>query len=383
MQRFIRIAILVFLFIILLVGIYLCFFSSEDESSYLDTIDAIFAHEDTIFAVGRNNDNDKELTKAKFTIYNKKQEKIYEKIYNKGYTSRFYDLLVDNDEDVVIVGSYEKTKKDFENKNTTAFILKTDSDGQLIFEKMFQELSNTKFYDVLSFEDGYLAIGSASHGSNQVGILVKYHKDGTFDWVEEFTEEKNTEFSSAIVYKDKIYVVGKQEKHGVLASYTLDGKMEDFLLDKNTDSFGFSSVTVVDDSLVVATSRKVSDNFSSPTLIQYDLDLKYKNDISYNSQYSGRFLKVVTDSNDDLVVLGRADEKKGKKVVHHSFIGKYRSDLTEAEVVPYYNEGDDYFTDIAFLDDNYLISGYSYYSSQGYLSKFLTYSEALEVLEVK
>ena len=188
---------------------------------------------------------------------------------------------------------------------------------------------------------------------------------------------------AVIVYKDKIYVVGKQEKHGVLASYTLDGEMEDFLLDKNTDSFGFSSVTVVDDSLVVATSRKVSDNFSSPTLIQYDLDLKYKNDISYNSQYSGRFLKVVTDSNDDLVVLGRADEKKGKKVVHHSFIGKYRSDLTEAEVVPYYNEGDDYFTDIAFLDDNYLISGYSYYSSQGYLSKFLTYSEALEVLEVK
>ena len=110
MQRFIRIAILVFLFIILLVGIYLCFFSSEDESSYLDTIDAIFAHEDTIFAVGRNNDNDKELTKAKFAIYNKKQEKIYEKIYNKGYTSRFYDLLVDNDEDVVIVGSMKRRK---------------------------------------------------------------------------------------------------------------------------------------------------------------------------------------------------------------------------------------------------------------------------------
>ena len=77
MQRFIRIAILVFLFIILLVGIYLCFFSSEDESSYLDTIDAIFAHEDTIFAVGRNNDYDKELTKAKFAIYNKKQEKDF------------------------------------------------------------------------------------------------------------------------------------------------------------------------------------------------------------------------------------------------------------------------------------------------------------------
>lgn len=383
MQRFIRIIIFVFLLSLFLAGVFIFFFPSEEEASYLDTIDAIFVYEDTIFAIGRNNDNDKELTKAKFAIYNKKQEKTYEKIYNKGYTSRFYDLLVDDEEEVVIVGSYEKTKKDYKNKNTTAFILKTDSDGQLLFEKRFQELSNTKFYDVVSLEDGYLAIGSASHGDNNVGILVKYHKDGTFDWVEEFTEEKDTEFCSAIIYKDMIYVVGRQNQYGILVSYSLNGKMEDFLLDNNTDSYGFSSVTVVDDSLVVAASRKISDNFSSPTLIQYDLNLKYKNDISYNSQYSGRFIKVVTDSNNDLVVLGRASEKKGKKVVHHSFLGKYRSDLTEAEVVPYYNEEDDYFTDIAFLENNYLISGYSYYSSQGYLSKFLTYSEALEVLEVK
>ena len=77
MQRFIRIAILVFLFIILLVGIYLCFFSSEDESSYLDTIDAIFAHEDTIFAVGRNNDNDKELTNEEIlSCYEFSEQKV-------------------------------------------------------------------------------------------------------------------------------------------------------------------------------------------------------------------------------------------------------------------------------------------------------------------
>ena len=90
-----------------------------------------------------------------------------------------------------------------------------------------------------------------------------------------------------------------------------------------------------------------------------------------------------TDNNDDLVVLASTVEGKKNKDVHHAYIGKYREDLTEASVVPYYNEEDDYFTDVSLMHDTYLVSGYSFYSEQGYLSKFLSYSEALKVLEVK
>lgn len=178
MQRYIKIILFFIVFIVIIVGCSFLVFYQKKEIRYLDTIDATTVVDDVIYAVGRNNDNDKELTKAKFSIYNSKQEKIYEKLYNTGYTSRFYDLLVD-DEDVVIVGGYEKTKKDYKNNNSIAVILKYDEEGQLLFEK---EVSDTSFYDVLACDDGYLAIGTSHDKNKTKGVLVKFHTDGTLDW---------------------------------------------------------------------------------------------------------------------------------------------------------------------------------------------------------
>ena len=44
---------------------------------------------------------------------------------------------------------------------------------------------------------------------------------------------------------------------------------------------------------------------------------------------------------------------------------------------------DDYFTDINCVDGKYLVSGYSSYDDGSYLSKFITYSDALKVLGVE
>lgn len=378
MQRYIKIILFFVILIILIIGCYFLFFYQKEEVSYFDTIDVTTVVGDTIYAVGRNNANDKELTKAKFTIYNNKQEKIYEKLYNTGYTSRFYDLLVD-DEDAVIVGSYEKTKKDYKNNNSTAVILKYDDGEQLLFEK---EVSNTNFYDVLSFDGGYLAIGTSHDKDGDKGVLVKYNNDGTLDWKKEYGDG-DIEFTAGVFYNDQIYVVGSENNSGILVSFSKDGEAIDFVSNEETDSLGFSSITVVSDFLVLSGGKKVSDDFSHPLLVKYDLELNYIDSAFYDSKYSGRFLKVITDSNDDLVVLASTVEVKKGKDAHHAYIGKYRSDLREASVVPYYNEDDDYFTDISLIDDTYLVSGYSYYSDQGYLSKLLSYSEALRLLEVK
>lgn len=377
MQRYIKIILFFIVFIVIIVGCSFLVFYQKKEIRYLDTIDATTVVDDVIYAVGRNNDNDKELTKAKFSIYNSKQEKIYEKLYNTGYTSRFYDLLVD-DEDVVIVGEYEKTKKDYKNNNSIAVILKYDEEGQLLFEK---EVSDTNFYDVLACDDGYLAIGTSHDKNKTKGVLVKFHTDGTLDWKKEYGTE-NTEFTAGVFYHNKIYVTGIENQSGVLVSFSRDGKLINSIHEE-TDSLGFSSITVVADSLVLSGGKKVTEDFSQPLLVKYDLDLSYIDSTIYDSKYSGRFLKVITDNNDDLVVLASTVEGKKSKDVHHAYIGKYRDDLTEASVVPYYNEEDDYFTDVLLMHDTYLVSGYSFYSEQGYLSKFLSYSEALKVLEVK
>lgn len=377
MQRYMKIMLFSVILIISILGGCFLIFYQKKEVNYFDTIDATTVVDDTIYAVGRNNANDKELTKAKFTIYNNKQEKIYEKLYNRGYTSRFYDLLVD-DENAVIVGGYEKNKKDYKNNNSTAVILKYDDSGQLLFEK---EVSNTIFYDVLSFDDGYLAIGVSQGKDKRKGVLVKYHSDGTLDWKQEYGDG-DTEFTAGVFYNNEIYVVGVENNSGILISFSKEGDLLDSVSNEETDSLGFSSITVVSDSLVLSGGKRNSDDFSQPLLVKYDFELNYIDSIFYDSKYSGRFLKVITDSNDDLIVLASTVEVKNEKNVHHAYIGKYRSDLRKASVVHYYNE-DDYFTDISFMDGTYLVSGYSYYSDQGYLSKFLSYSEALKLLEVK
>ena len=82
-QRYIKIIFFFLILIIIITFFFVFFFQQKKEISYLDTIDSTALVDDIIYAVGRNNANDNKLTKAKFTIYNDKQEKLYEKLYDR------------------------------------------------------------------------------------------------------------------------------------------------------------------------------------------------------------------------------------------------------------------------------------------------------------
>ena len=62
-----------------------------------------------------------------------KKEKTFEKLYNVGYNSAFFSLVIDDD-DVVAVGSYEKSEKDHSNSIRRALIVKYDKSGDILFE---------------------------------------------------------------------------------------------------------------------------------------------------------------------------------------------------------------------------------------------------------
>jgi len=384
MQRKIIKILFIFLSILILIVSFLLFFDKEEESTYFDSINAIdVSVSSDIFAVGINNANEREISKAKVARYDSKQEKIWEKVYNKGYRSKFNDIICDGDE-IVFVGSYESTKKDYKNKIETAIILKYDFDGDLIFEKEFNGYDNTKFSSIFATGDGYVVVGTGEQDDKRIGVLVKYHTDGTLDWKKKFSEGDNIKFNDVIMTSDFIYVVGsKNANQGLIAKYDMKGNLLDTVIYDGISSYGFSSVTFIDSSLVVTTGQQVDDSKTDAMLVRYDLDLNYLNEATHKLKDSSFFRKVIVDSNQDLLVLGTAREIKKDEVIHHSFIGKYRSNLEKAQVVNYYNETDDYLTDIEIFDDNYLVSGYSFYSDQGYLSKFLLYSQALKLLEVK
>lgn len=384
MQRKVIKILFIFLSIFILVVSFLLFFYKEEEPTYFDSINAIeVTPSSDIFAVGINNANDGEISKAKVARYDSKQEKIWEKVYNKGYSSKFNDIVYD-EEEIVFVGSYEATKEDHKNRIETAIVLKYDLDGDLIFEKEFKSYYNTKFSSVFVMDDGYIVSGTGEKNGKKIGVLVKYNTDGTVDWKKKFSDGDNIKFNDVIIISDFIYVVGsKNTNQGLIAKYDMDGNLLDTTTSDGVSSYGFSSITLIDSNLVVTTGKQVDSNKTDAMLVRYDLDLNYLNEATYKLKDSSFFRKVIVDSNQDLLVLGTAREIKKDKVIHHSFVGKYRSNLEKAQVVNYYNDTDDYLTDIEIFDGNYLVSGYSFYSDQGYLSKFLLYSEALKLLEVK
>lgn len=384
MQRKVIKILFIFLSILILVVSFLLFFYKEEEPTYFDSINAIeVTPSSDIFAVGINNANDGEISKAKVARYDSKQEKIWEKVYNKGYSSKFNDIVYD-EEEIVFVGSYEATKEDHKNRIETAIVLKYDLDGDLIFEKEFKSYYNTKFSSVFVMDDGYIVSGTGEKDGKKIGVLVKYNTDGTVDWKKKFSDGDNIKFNDVIIISDFIYVVGsKNTNQGLIAKYDMDGNLLDTTTSDGVSSYGFSSITLIDSNLVVTTGKQVDSNKTDAMLVRYDLDLNYLNEATHKLKDSSFFRKVVVDSNQDLLVLGTAREIKKDKIIHHSFVGKYRSNLEKAQVVNYYNDTDDYLTDIEIFDGNYLVSGYSFYSDQGYLSKFLLYSEALKLLEVK
>lgn len=384
MQRKVIKILFIFLSILILVVSFLLFFYKEEEPTYFDSINAIeVTPSSDIFAVGINNANDGEISKAKVARYDSKQEKIWEKVYNKGYSSKFNDIVYD-EEEIVFVGSYEATKEDHKNRIETAIVLKYDLDGDLIFEKEFKSYYNTKFSSVFVMDDGYIVSGTGEKDGKKIGVLVKYNTDGTVDWKKKFSDGDNIKFNDVIIIPDFIYVVGsKNTNQGLIAKYDMDGNLLDTTTSDGVSSYGFSSITLIDSNLVVTTGKQVDSNKTDAMLVRYDLDLNYLNEATHKLKDSSFFRKVVVDSNQDLLVLGTAREIKKDKIIHHSFVGKYRSNLEKAQVVNYYNDTDDYLTDIEIFDGNYLVSGYSFYSDQGYLSKFLLYSEALKLLEVK
>ena len=86
---------------------------SEGKSVYFDGINSLYNEKSGYVTVGSSNNNDLFYEKAKITKYNNKKEKEFEKLYNKGLNSVFFDVIKDSDE-YVAVGSYEKDESEKE-----------------------------------------------------------------------------------------------------------------------------------------------------------------------------------------------------------------------------------------------------------------------------
>lgn len=377
------------------------YFKKKNNKTYYDSINAFSIINKGYIGVGSNNDNSLSLEKGKITKYDSKKNKVWEKFYNKGYNSTFFNVKEDKG-DFVVVGSYEKTKKEKKDKTRTALFVKYDKDGTVIFEKNLQILGNSKFVNLQVVDDGYIVVGQSifenmTLGLSEAGggVIVKYDKSGKEVWRSNYGGGKSGLYNDLTILDGYIYVAGKDAARvGTITKYSLTGERIKTTTYEYTDTLGFTSITSVGNKLIVAGAKKIKeeqeDYDTDAILVKYDEDCDLIDSVIYRKNGMERFNKVITDSNNNLVVVGHtaviAKNKSTKSLnvfSYNGLIAKYKKNLTKVYCEEYGDTQDDYFTDIEEENNRYLVSGYSSYKKDGYLSKFITYSKQGENLEVK
>ncbi|MBR3211331.1 MAG: hypothetical protein IKF71_05300 [Bacilli bacterium] len=373
------------------VGYHLLF--KSEKSVYFEGVNAIEYADKYFITVGSNNDNELFFEKAKISKYNNKREKTFEKLYNVGFNSSFFGVAIDGT-DFVTVGSYEKTERDHEELIRRAIIVKYDKEGNVLFEKDFSLLDNSKFTSVLVVDDGYYVTGQSVYRNTRVGnkeggaILAKYSKEGELLWYRTYGSNKSAIFNDFIVYNNSIYTVGTDDDYiGIIVQYDLDGNYISYNDYHTTDSLGFSGITAYGDFIYICGALRRSNNDTDGMIVRYNLDCVYLDQVVYTGDGIERFNKVLMDDQEHLVVIGTmAIAKEQGGITEYNYDGilaKYDLDLKKIDSISYGADRDDYFTDILYHDNEYLVAGYSYYEDGSYMSKFIRYSKALKVLGVE
>ncbi|MBR2245896.1 MAG: hypothetical protein IKG58_00060 [Bacilli bacterium] len=357
----------------------------HNHKSSFDGINDFIYYDSNYITVGSNNNNDKMLEKGKVTRYDDKKEKIWEQVYNKSSKSSYLGVTIDNEGNIITVGNCENKKV------KTALLVKYDKDGEVLLEKKLKGLDNTTFTSVKYVDNGYIVTGQSVYKDRTIGngkggaFILKYDKEGKLLWRSNYGSNKIAVYNDFIVYDEYIYVVGKSSNNdGVIVKYDLNGSLVSDKKFNKIDEYGFTGIVVNDDHLIISGGKVINSLDTDAIIIELDSYLDTINETIYRSSGKERFNKVIIDSHNNIITIGSiSTSNKHNQENYDALIGKYDIDLEKTDVIKYDDNKNDYFTQIKLIDGNYVISGYSSYENEGYLSKFITYSDALKVLEVK
>jgi len=329
------------LIILLLEGIYLIIYKNNIDNNkiYYDTMNSLTIDDTDIVAVGSSNFNYSKyydytggLEKGKFIKYDKDGKILVEKMYETGINTTFSSIITVED-GYIVVGSGVFSKEEQENGAKEALIIKYDKDGNIVWEKFYQVVTNTSFNKVIEVNDGYVAVGQSIYANTEMGnhttgggIIVKYDKEGKEIWHNNHGGMKSGNFNDVVEVDGNLYVVGKDATDsGNIVKYTKDGK---YVWHKNysyTDGIGFTGIAYLNKSLYVVGSKKIlpediteedsrSTTNTDALLVVYDM----KGNIEFEKTFGGsnyeRYNSILAHRNNLYVVGNTSSNDAGLKI---------------------------------------------------------------------
>ena len=377
--------------IILLEAGYFIYHQIEHERNtvYYDSLNSLIIDDMDIVAVGssnfkysKHNDYTKGLEKAKLIKYDSSGEIIFEKMYDKGINTTFSSIISVAD-GYIVVGSGEFSEEEQQDGGREAMIIKYDKEGNIIWEKYYQVVTNTRFNKVIATADGYVAIGQSIYANMEMGnhttgggIIVKYDFDGNEVWHNNHGGMKSGNFNDIVEVNGDFYVVGKDATDsGNLVKFNKDGEYQWHKNYSYTDGIGFTGIVSLDQALNKKRKKKIlpegtgdDDNRDTTNtdalLVKYDLNGEIIFEKNFGGSNYERYNSILA-YRDELYVVGHTSSKDaGLKI-------STDGELMTGILVRYDQEGNilkkealggsnnDNLTDITTDSVSLYISGYS------------------------
>lgn len=378
----------------------------ERDIDHVDTVNDIVLVDDGYIVVGMSDfDNSKEISKityeytnsttnqkmnvianqAKIAKLDKDMNLVWEEAFDNTYDSSFYGILKLSD-GYIAVGSLISQYKQIEANTRDALIVKYDLTGKLLWYKTYSVLSDTEFYKAIDDGDGNIVvIGQSIYENMEMGshttgggIIVRYDKDGNMLAHNNYGGNKSGSFNDIIKVNDGYIVCGKDAtNYGILIKFKKDFNRDEKdtgLITKklmwqrtysNTDTIGFSSMVIKDNTIYVVGAINVSNEKDSngnqifkydAGIVLYNTSGKYINKYSLGDEVYHRFNSVILNDK-ELILTGLLDINaiyKGDK--ENSMVIKFDLDSKTFTDKKLYQEKNDYIINkIVTLDNNYII----------------------------
>ena len=243
----------------------------DSKSTYYDVLNSVTIDNTDVVAVGssnfrysKHNDYTNGLEKGKLIKYNSSGKVLFEKMYDKGINTTF-SSIINIDDGYIVVGSGVFSKEEEEAEAREAFIIKYDKSGNIIWEKFYHVVTNTSFNKVIATSNGYVAVGQSIYANMEMGnhttgggIIVKYDFDGNELWHNNHGGMKSGNFNDVVEVNGDLYVVGKDATDSAnLVKYNSNGEYQWHKNYSYTDSIGFSGIAYLDNNLYVVGSKKI------------------------------------------------------------------------------------------------------------------------------